>query len=171
MSRPCIFFDRDGIINKPVAYYILSPEEFHVYPEFLEALRLVTERGYVSVVATNQKCVGLGQLSQEGLDAIHDKLRSELAAVGLELLDIKWCGDTEPSPWKKPAPGMLLEAAEAHDLDVARSWMIGDSPRDVEAGKAAGCQTLLINAEKTSEFADHHLSSIDGLVAFLDQML
>ena len=167
-KRPCVFFDRDGIINEPVAYYILTPDNFHVYPAFLDALRITAERGYAAVVITNQKCVGLGQITESGLGEIHDKLRAIVAEAGLELLDIYFCGDTDPSsPRKKPAPGMLLEAAEQHGLDLARSWMIGDSPRDVEAGRAAGCQTLLVNTELSSPSADARLDAVTELPDFL----
>jgi|GEM_PF-333733 len=170
-KRPCVFFDRDGIINESVAYYILSPDDFHVFPAFIEALQIATERGYAAVVITNQKCVGLGQISESGLGEIHDKLRRIVAEAGLELLDIYFCGDTEPTPRKKPAPGMLLEAAEAHGLELRRSWMIGDSPRDVEAGRAAGCQTLLVNEDKTSPAADQRIDAVTELPGFLRKNL
>lgn len=173
-NKPCVFFDRDGIINRPVAYYILSPNDFHVYPEFLEALRVATDKGYAAVVITNQKCVGLGQITEAGLGTIHDKLRRIVREAGLDLLDIYFCGDTEPSPRKKPAPGMLLEAAEAHGLDLTRSWMVGDSVRDVEAGKAAGCSTVLVQNDLFASLcpdADHSLSSIVDLPQFLNTHL
>lgn len=164
--RPCIFFDRDGIINPNDLYYITDPDDFEVFPAFIESLRIVTDAGYPAVVITNQKCVGLGQLSVDGLAQIHGKLRRILAGHGLSLLDIYYCPDTTETSDKKPNPGMLLAAAARHQLDLSRSWMIGDSPRDVVAGKRAGCRTVLV-AENPVPEADIHLTGIDALPAWL----
>ena len=170
-ERPCVFFDRDGIVNPNDLYYITDPGDFEVYPAFIESLRVVTDRGWPALVVTNQKCVGLGQLSEAGLAAIHRKLRDILAEQDLALLDIRHCPDTDDaSPNKKPNPGMLLAAAEQHGLDLTRSWMIGDSPRDVVAGRRAGCRTVLVGADPVPE-ADHVLPGIGALPAWLREHL
>lgn len=173
--KPCVFFDRDGIVNTtppPEMYYVLRPEDFHVEPGFLEALRVVNERGYASVVVTNQKCVARGLITMEGLNVIHDVLRSAVADVGLLLTDILVCphGD-DMCDCRKPKPGMLLEAAERHQLDLAASWMVGDSERDITAGRAAGCRTVRVSPEAQGTAADFALPAMDDLPAFLQENL
>ncbi|MDA1044232.1 MAG: HAD-IIIA family hydrolase [Verrucomicrobia bacterium] len=169
--KPCVFFDRDGIANvapPPNEYYVLSPERLFVEPAFLECLRIAHEYGYVSVIVTNQKCVHRGLITMEGIDAIHDTLRTAVTQAGLELLDIYACPHGDGHPDRKPNPGMLLRAASDHNLDLTRSWMIGDSDRDIQAGKAAGCAiNVFVNAHKQSQLADHCLPGMQALPDYL----
>jgi D-glycero-D-manno-heptose 1,7-bisphosphate phosphatase len=172
---PCVFFDRDGVINTappPEMYYVLRVEDFHIQDGFIEALRLVRARGYEAVVVTNQKCVARGLITLEALRLIHDHLRTVLAEEGLSLTDIMVCphGDDVCS-CRKPKPGMLLEAAERHQLDLGRSWMIGDSPRDMEAGRAAGCRTVFVGRPGPGVGPDHVLPSMREAPAFLAEHL
>ena len=170
--HPCIFFDRDGIVNEsPGAGYVERVEDFNILPEFIESLRLVSRRGYKAIIVTNQRCISSGIISEETLEAIHDHLRAELAEKGLSLDGIYHCPHSGDHPDRKPAPGMLLRAAREHHLDLKSSWMIGDSVRDVEAGKAAGCKTILIKAGEKSEYADHQLASMRELPRFLKENL
>ncbi len=175
MSIPCIFFDRDGIVNvapSPEEYYVLSVERFFLMPEFVESLRVVSERGYPAVLVTNQKCVHRGLITLEGVDAIHRHLRSELGKSGLGLLDIYVSPHGGDHPDRKPAPGMLLRAARDHNLDLARSWMIGDSERDVQAGLAAGCKnTVLVKAGEGCTSAHIRLQSMGELPGYLSSNL
>lgn len=167
-QKPCVFLDRDGIINRsPGSGWVERPEDFHILPGFPEVLRLIRQRGYESVVITNQRGVSLGKLSEADLRAIHDKLLATLRAEGLDLLDIYVCIHERGHPDRKPGPGMILKAAEQHGLDLSRSWMIGDQESDVEAGRNAGCKTIRVaeNIEHTA--ADYHLNSMSELVSFL----
>ena len=121
------FHSTDGIVNKappPEMYYVTRVEDFHVQPGFLQALRVVDAKGYAAVVVTNQKCVARGLITLEGLEAIHDVLRRAVDAADLALTDILVCphGDDECA-CRKPRPGMLLEAASRHGLDLAASWI------------------------------------------------
>lgn len=167
--HPCIFFDRDGIVNEsPGAGYVERVEDFKIIPDFVESLRLASARGFKSIVVTNQRCISSGIISEETLEAIHDHLRAELAAQGLSLDGIYHCPHGGDHPDRKPSPGMLLRAAEEHDLDLSRSWMIGDSVRDVQAGRAVGCTTVLVKAGEKCEYADHQLPSISSLPSFLE---
>ena len=170
--QPAVFFDRDGIVNRPPnpARYVNRVEEFHLLPEFVAALRVVLARGYEAVIVTNQKGVGRGWMTQAALDQIHDRLVADLAAEGLSLRDILFCAAVEDDdPRRKPNPGMLLEAAAKHDLDLKRSWMIGDSETDIEAGRRAGCAgTVRVAPPSESTAADHHLPDMTALAGWLE---
>jgi D-glycero-D-manno-heptose 1,7-bisphosphate phosphatase len=174
MSKACVFFDRDGIVNKaPVkTRYVERWSDFHLQPEFVEALKIVLDKGYKAVVVTNQKGVGTGHVSPDALAEIHGNLQDELAKHHLRLLDLLVCTDTdEDSPRRKPNPGMLLEAAEKHDLDLARSWMIGDQKKDVEAGCRAGCRTVFVGLAAGLKGADYVVRRLADLPAFLREHL
>ena len=172
-KRPCVFFDRDGIVNRsPGPGYVERVEDFHLLDDFVAALRTTLARGYEAVIITNQRGVGKGVMSQETLDAIHEHLRTELKGMGLSLLDIYFCTALDRShPRLKPQPGMLLEAALDHSLDLSRSWMVGDNEKDVLAGKAAGCRTVLVGSPKEPTVAEFTLPSMAELASFLESHL
>jgi len=174
MLRPCVFFDRDGIVNVPPAggaRYIERPEDFQILPEFLEALRIANERGYVAVIATNQKGVATGRITPEALMEMHRRLIEVVLRNDLRLLDILInTSDDDAHPSRKPNPGMLLSAAAEHGLDLKRSWMIGDHVRDIEAGRRAGCRTIFVGPH-TVPGADYLVSDMAALVEFLRQQL
>ncbi|MBU1909218.1 MAG: HAD family hydrolase [Verrucomicrobia bacterium] len=172
-DRPCVFFDRDGIVNRsPGAGYVERVEDFHLLPEFVEALRVVQARGYEAVIVTNQRGVSLGRLTEATLDDIHRTLKEQLRSRGLALRDIFFCtADDDAHPDRKPNPGMLLAAARRHHLDLARSWMVGDNERDVEAGHRAGCRTVRVGSAGQQSAADFRLAGLDELPGFLSAHL
>jgi D-glycero-D-manno-heptose 1,7-bisphosphate phosphatase len=171
--RPALFFDRDGVINaSPGPGYVLRVEDFHILPAFIEALRIAARRGWPAVVVTNQRGVGLGLMTQAELDRIHTVLTETLAREGFSLLAMYAATAVDRSdPMRKPQPGMLHAAAQAHQLDLRASWMIGDSERDVEAGLAAGCHTVLIGDASEPSRAEIRLPDMDALPRFLEQTL
>lgn len=173
MKQPCVFFDRDGIVNQsPGPGYVERVADFHLLPAFVAALRTVSERGYEAVVITNQRGVGRGLMTEQTLQAIHDRLHRELAQAGLAVRDVVYCtADDHTDPRRKPNPGMLLEAAERHGLDLGRSWMVGDSETDVQAGRRAGCRTVLVRAGSGATEADHRLASMEELAPFFERLL
>ncbi len=154
MSNTAVFFDRDGtLVHDPG--YLNHPDQVQVVDGAAEALKEFQVLGYKTVVASNQSGVARGIVTVEMLERIHDRLRELLAAKGATLDAIYYCPYhpdgvvpeyTQESDWQKPQPGMLLAAAREMDLDLTRSWMIGDSDRDVEAGRSAGCKTILISS-------------------------
>jgi len=169
-----VFFDRDGIVNRsPGPGYVERWEDFHLLPAFVESLRVVRARGYEAVIVTNQRGVSLGRLSPQTLEDIHRRLIARLAEEGLSLLDILACTAADDAdPCRKPNPGMLLEAAQRHGLDLARSWMIGDSERDIEAGRRAGCaMTVRVAPEGEVTAADLCIRTVDELPSLLDRHL
>jgi len=172
--RPAVFFDRDGIVNaSPGPGYVERREDFHLIPEFFEALRIAAGRGYEAVIVTNQRGVGRGLMPAEELDRIHDALLDEIRARGLRLLDILVCTSVDNAdPRRKPNPGMLIEAAERYGLDLGRSWMIGDSETDIEAGRRAGCgRTVRVAPADAKTAADARVTSMGELAAYLNEGL
>src|SRR5208337_2844630 len=135
-----VFLDRDGVINRAFVREgrPLPPptlQELEILPGVPEALNDLKRQGYKLLVVTNQPDVGRGTLSRQTLDAMHQALRAQLP-----LDDILVCGHTDQDQCdcRKPLPGMLLDAARKHDIDMAASFMVGDRWRDIEAGYNAG---------------------------------
>ena len=174
MNRHCIFFDRDGIINCPPDpdRYVVSVETFHVIPAFVDALRVATESGYVAIMITNQRGISRGCMSQETVDEIHASLQAGLARQELGLLDIFVCPhDDDDHPWRKPNPGMILDAARVHGIDLPASWVIGDHETDVQTGMRAGCKTILVGRVGNESAADYRVDDMSRLPALLHQIL
>lgn len=153
-DRAAIFLDRDGTLNREVDY-LRRVEDFELLPGVAAALLRLAEAGFVLVVVTNQSGIGRGLLDEARLGAIHARLREELLASGVKLLDVLWCPHLpqdapggEACSCRKPAPGLLLEAARRHGLSLERSWMVGDSLRDAQAGVAAGARPALVRTGK-----------------------
>ena len=147
--RPAVFLDRDGTLNVQVVregkpYPPATVAEFQLFPDVPAACRDLQAAGYALVVATNQPDVGRGDQEQAVVEAMHARLR----ALVPEIERIEACYDPgrgQPSRRRKPEPGMILDAAAALGLDLARSWMIGDRWRDIDCGQRAGLRTVFID--------------------------
>ena len=142
-------------------------------PEFVDVLRATKDMGFDAVVVSNQRGIARGMLEKSEVDRIHDNLQRMLKDEhDLALLDIIYCPHDEGQcTCRKPQPGMLLEAARRHDIDVAESWMIGDQERDVEAGKSAGCRTVLVSEEDARSQADFKVGSMAELSSVVRRLL
>ncbi len=157
MSNTAVFFDRDGtLIHDPG--YLNHPDQVQLLEGAAEALRELRGLGYKTVVVSNQSAVARGIVTEEMLEKIHERLRELLTAKGATIDKIYYCpyhpeGTIEQyrkdSDWRKPKPGMLLAAAQEMDIDLAKSWMIGDADRDMEAGRSAGCKTILVSTTRS----------------------
>ena len=160
------FLDRDGVINRkpPDGEYVTRWEEVRILPGVPEAITLLTQAGFCVLAVSNQRCVAKGLLTESELESIHERMRDQFAAAGALLTEVYYCPhDYEPPcDCRKPAPGMLLTAAREHGIDLEKSWMIGDSDIDIEAGKQAGCRTIrILNADSDeSSGADLHARSL-----------
>lgn len=156
-KQKAIFLDRDGTINQYVGF-LRKPEEFQLAEGAAEAIRLINRSGYLAIVVTNQPVIARGEVTWEGLEEIHCKMETLLGEKGAYLDDIFVCphhpdkgfpGEVEQykidCDCRKPKPGLLLQAAEKYNIDLAESWMIGDQPLDVQAGQRAGCQSVLLS--------------------------
>jgi D-glycero-D-manno-heptose 1,7-bisphosphate phosphatase len=155
-----VFLDRDGVINRQAVAgdYVTRWQDFHFLPGAAEAISLLVRAGWSVIVVTNQRCIAKGLLTIPELETIHRKMLHELRKSGAHVEAVYYCPHEKQPPCtcRKPLPGMLLTAAHERQIDLASSWMIGDSEKDVEAGKRAGCRTVLItsNLQAESEFAD-----------------
>lgn len=158
-QQRAIFLDRDGTINRYVGF-LRKPEEFSLLDGVAEAIRSINQSGYLAIVATNQPVIARGEVTWEQLNEIHCKMETLLGQAGAYVDDIFICPHHPDRGFpgevpaykincdcRKPKPGLLLQAAEQHHIDLANSWMLGDSWTDIEAGNAAGCRTILINSD------------------------
>ena len=162
----CVFFDRDGIVNtSPGPGYVERVEDFHIEASFLEAAAIARDCGYGIAIATNQRGVARGIMSRQALEAIHQQLILHLQEAGIPLLGIYCCThERNTCTCRKPQPGLLLQAAKEHDIELAESWMIGDNETDIEAGRRAGCRTILVHTNpKPNTRATHIIPTIAEL--------
>ncbi|MDD4871720.1 MAG: HAD family hydrolase [Kiritimatiellae bacterium] len=172
--KKCVFFDRDGIVNKsPGAGYVERWADFHLLPEFPDILRVVQQKGYEAVIVTNQRGVARGLMTVETLEEIHENFKKLMAEkYNLVPLDILYCvHDKGQCECRKPKPGMLVEAAKRHNLDLKMSWMVGDHETDIEAGRRAGCKTILVSGNKPEMQADYVVPDLKSLESLLKNVL
>ena len=173
-SIPVIFLDRDGVINKPAQphEYITRWEDFEILPGVCEALRLLREAGYRIFIVTNQRCISRGIATRSQIDALHERMQEEFSRNGCYVDGIYICphGYNDNCECRKPKPGLLrqvqkyLEDSEGVTVDKNRSWIIGDSKSDEEAGIIYGVNTVLIGADSASaNDGMKHLSANDIL--------
>jgi D-glycero-D-manno-heptose 1,7-bisphosphate phosphatase len=139
-----VFFDRDGTLMEE-AHYCKDPARVKVYPGVPEALRKLKEAGFRTIVVTNQSGIGRGLITEAQYRAVEAEVGRH---IGEGLLDASYfCPDAPgvPSTRRKPEPGMLLEAAADFNIDLARSYTIGDKSADIECGRRAGTSTILVH--------------------------
>jgi D-glycero-D-manno-heptose 1,7-bisphosphate phosphatase len=159
--RPAVFVDRDGTIVHD-RNHLGDPDGLELLPGAAEGLRLLRESGAALVVVTNQSGVARGFFGLSDVERVNERLRELLAAEGVELDGIYVCphGPDDDCPCRKPRPGLILQAARELGLDLARSFMIGDTGADVEAGAAVGAVTISVRAEVAG--AGRHASDLVG---------
>jgi histidinol-phosphate phosphatase family protein len=153
--KKAAFLDRDGVINRkaPQGQYITRWEEFEILPHVAEAISKLNAAGWLVVIITNQRCVAKALISEQELDQLHQRMLSAFADHGAHIDAIYSCPHelNEQCACRKPAPGMLLKAANELSIDLGQSWMVGDSNIDIEAGRAAGCCTILVQDKQRDE--------------------
>ena len=146
-----IFLDRDGVINKKPAKadYVKTWEEFEFLPGAIEAIKLLTQNDYDIYIITNQAGIARGMMTEQDLQEIHAKFKKELEKYNAKIDGIYYCphGWDEGCECRKPKPGMFFQAAGEHHLDLLKAIFIGDDERDLQAGDAAGCKTILVTSE------------------------
>ncbi|MBR5316971.1 MAG: HAD-IIIA family hydrolase [Lachnospiraceae bacterium] len=155
-KQKCIFLDRDGTINKKNGF-IANEDAFELEDCALEAIKKINKSGYLAVVITNQPSVARGLCEIEDIERIHKKLSTVLGREGVYVDDIRFCphhpdkGFPEENPiykivcdCRKPKTGMIDAAAEKFNIDLAQSWMVGDTTMDIQTGVNAGVRTALV---------------------------
>lgn len=150
VERPAVFIDKDGTLVENVPWNV-DPAKLRLLPGAAEALRALAAHGHALVVVTNQSGLAEGRFGAAQFVSMRAALRQMLHDQGVVVTDFLHCphapgDDGRPACLcRKPQPGMLLRAARLHGLDLARSWMVGDILDDVEAGRRAGCRSILLD--------------------------
>ncbi|MBX3021669.1 MAG: HAD family hydrolase [Bdellovibrionales bacterium] len=170
--KPAVILDRDGTLIVDLVY-LNEPDRIEYLPGVFQALRLLRDAGYVLCVATNQSGVPRGRVDVRNLDEIHRRIQAKFASEGVDILSFHsapYMTDNDHI-LRKPNPGMLLEAARWHGLDLKRSWMVGDRMTDVEAGHRAGSRSVLLgtwDSPKNSPFDPPEIHAPNLLTAAME---
>ena len=149
--KKAVFIDRDGTLIELV-HYLTDPEDVKLIDGAAKALQMFEDRGFICILITNQSAIGRGMLTIEGLEKVHEELHRQLDEEGVALDGIYFCPEMpmQKNPTiiehhdRKPGPGMLLRAAMELNIDIANSWMIGDTISDMLAGQNAGCRGSIL---------------------------
>lgn len=160
-----VFLDRDGVLNRAIQEngHARPPDtldEVEILPGVPEALQTLKSRGYWLIVVTNQPDVARGRTSRAVVQAINALLQERLP---LDQVLVCYHDDADDCECRKPRPGLVLRAAEEHGIDLSRSYMVGDRWRDIEAGRRAGCTTILVDyaySEPVVLQPDHRVNSL-----------
>ena len=140
------FLDRDGVINRDSADYIKHWSEFEFLPNSLEALKQLKQNGFTTIIITNQSVINREMVSKEGLDQIHSLMKTSVQAAGGEITDIFFCPHRpeDRCDCRKPKPGLLYQAKKKYRIDLSTAVMVGDSAKDIECARNAGCRYALL---------------------------
>ncbi|MBI5132518.1 MAG: HAD family hydrolase [Rhodopseudomonas palustris] len=165
MTSRAVFLDRDGVLNRPLVrdgkpYPPADAASVELYPGLRDQLQRLKDLGFRLIVVTNQPDVARGTTSKQTVDDINRLIASELPSIDKIL--VCFHDNADNCACRKPRPGMLLEGAAAFDVDLARSYMVGDRRGDMEAGIAAGSRTIFVdrsyNEPKPTTY-DHRVTS------------
>ncbi len=153
--RRAVFLDRDGVLTIPEfrdgrSFAPRTLEAFRLYPDAAGAVSRLKEEGFLVIVVTNQPDITVGTLSPDVLEAMHLRLR---AACPIDAIEVSTATRSRPDRRRKPAPGMLLDAAAMWDIDLPASFMVGDRASDVECGRSAGVRTVFVDLAYSNESA------------------
>lgn len=144
MRQGIIFLDRDGTVNRrpPTRQYLRTPTEIEYLPNVKENLRRLAEANFRFVIATNQAGIALGAVTLEDVDTVNRVMNDDLESAGISIIGWYVCPHKEEDQClcRKPKPGLMLAAAKDLDLLLSECWNVGDSPRDILMGIAAGCR-------------------------------
>lgn len=141
-----VFLDRDGVINKDSSGYIKSLPEFEFFPGSLDALRLLTLNGYKIILITNQSVINRRMVTEAGLQEIHQKMTDAVVDHGGRIEAIYYCPHVpeDGCDCRKPEPGLIYRAQADYGADLSKACMIGDSIKDIECARLAGCGMAIL---------------------------
>jgi D-glycero-D-manno-heptose 1,7-bisphosphate phosphatase len=155
-----VFLDKDGTLVEDIPYNV-RPELIRLSPGAGEGLAVLHDAGYRLFVVSNQSGVARGFFPESALAAVEARLREPLSGFGVTLAGFSYCPHhiegriasyARACGCRKPAPGMIVRAAREHEIDPARSWLVGDILDDIEAGRRAGCRTVLLDNGNETEW-------------------
>ena len=157
--KKVVFLDRDGTINVDSADYVKSRSEFEFIPGSIEAIRNLGTAGYTIIVITNQSALARGYVSPQELDAMHAMMCREIAAAGGKITDVFFCPHLpdDGCRCRKPAPGLIDQASRKYNIDLADSFMVGDSAKDIACGRNAGCGRTVLVKSGLAHDVEHEL--------------
>ena len=141
IPQKVVFLDRDGVINRDSPNYIKSWAEFEFIPGSLEAVKQLTQNGFATIIITNQSVINRKMVSREGLDYIHTMMKTDIESKGGAIKDIFFCPHIpeDGCNCRKPNPGLIYKAQQKYRIDLATAVMVGDSAKDIECARNAGC--------------------------------
>jgi D-glycero-D-manno-heptose 1,7-bisphosphate phosphatase len=160
MNRKAVFLDKDGTLVEDVPYNI-DPSLIRLAPGAVEGLARMHQAGYLLMVVSNQSGVARGYFPESALGAVVQRLQELFDECDVPLAGFYYCPHHPHGSvaqfatrcgCRKPAPGMLLRAAQQHQIDLNRSWLVGDILDDIEAGRRAGCRTVLLRNSGETEW-------------------
>lgn len=174
-----VILDRDGVINQDSDAYIKSLDEWIPYPSAIGAIARLSQAGFIVAVATNQSGIARGYYNENTLADMHTRLRALVNAAGGHIAHIAYCphGPTDACDCRKPLPGLLHEIQHVVGINsLTGSWMVGDSLRDLQAGDACGCRTVLVKTGKGENTVEKGIGLESTLVfadlaEFVDELL
>lgn len=175
--RPAVFIDKDGTLVENVPWNI-DPAQLRFHAGALPSLTALAAAGYALVIVTNQAGLAEGRFTLAEFDALRRALEQRLEdEAGVKLAGFEVCPHA-PAPdgspaciCRKPAPGMLLHAAQSQRLDLARSWIVGDTLDDIEAGRRAGCRGILLDTQGETLWKRGPWREPDALVTDWDEVV
>jgi D-glycero-D-manno-heptose 1,7-bisphosphate phosphatase len=174
-ERRAVFVDKDGTLVHDVPYNV-DPEQLRFTPSALAGLRALADAGFAIIVVTNQPGLATGRFSRRQFAALEAALCRRVQDEGGVEITAVYCCPHAPGPGgtlaclcRKPAPGLLRQAARAHRLDLARCWIVGDILDDVEAGHRAGCRSVLLDVGNETEWKLSPIRSPDARCADLGE--
>jgi len=140
-----VFIDRDGTLAIDVKY-CKHPKDFQMFPEAAKAIKMLNDRGFKVIVVTNQSVIGRGYATHAMVNRIHDKLRQELSKEYAKVDGIYMCPHHPVAncDCRKPKTKLIHQAVRNHDIDLSKSWVVGDLSIDIEMGQAVKCKTILV---------------------------
>jgi D,D-heptose 1,7-bisphosphate phosphatase len=163
VRQKCVFLDRDGTINK-FNNFVTKPEDFELIDGVAEAIKTINSAGFLAIVITNQPVIARGEVDFETLDLIHMKMETELGKHGAYIDDLFYCPHHPEKGFpgerpeykidcdcRKPKPGMILQASKKYNIDLSKSFMVGDDVRDIQAGINASCVPVFLTNDKPYE--------------------
>lgn len=175
-KQKAIFLDRDGTVNKHIGF-LTKPEQFELLPNSEQAIKKINESGYLAIIITNQPVIARGDITDNELNEIHNKLETLLGFKGAYLDAIYYCPHHPDKGFegevkelkidcncRKPKPGLIFQAAKDYNIDLNNSWFIGDSKSDIEAGKNANCKTALIKQNENTFDADIAGNNLEEII-------
>lgn len=160
VRRKAVFIDKDGTLLHNVPYNV-NPDLIRLQEGAVEVLKILKERNYSLILISNQSGVAHGYFTEEALETVKDRIQFMLSDAGIQLDGFYFCPHHPEGIIKKyavlcscrkPAPGMILQAASDLQVDLSKSWMVGDILHDVEAGNRVGCRTILIDNGNETEW-------------------